>query len=331
MESLYALLLNFAFYLTVSFQLYAHLPNNNLHFSTASSVPKCRICRDRHFIKSCPTFQKMPVSKRRTEAKDKGFCFNCLCTAHTREWCPSRKTCMVCHKAHHTMLHMDAKSNQQSSKTTQRERSKSLSPSPELKPYKSRQSRPNKREKKSPTTTSKQASSTQRHCSNVSDRLSSRSKSHVFLPTALAKVVTVEGCDKVRLMLHSGSAQTMISIKLVERLDLPLTQRAGKTFTAINLQSFHDPSVKIHITGEVQKQLNMSTPEATKEKRLQSIYNHLTDLADPHFFNPVNIEILLANDQIPKILRAGLIQTASNMPIAQSSAFGWIISGSCQF
>ncbi|XP_073819582.1 uncharacterized protein [Musca autumnalis] len=145
------------------------------------------------------------------------------------------------------------------------------------------------------------------------------------------KVLTAEGCDKVRLILNSGATQTLISVKLVERLQLKITQKAGRTFTAINLQSFHDQAVKIHVTGEVRSQLNTSLPESTKDKNLQSLYNHLTDLADPHFFNPVNVEIVIANDQIPKILKAGLIQTSSNMPIAQSSAFGWIIFGGCQY
>ncbi|XP_058980673.1 uncharacterized protein LOC131803404 [Musca domestica] len=298
-----------------------------------SSLPKCRICHERHFIKSCLTFQNMSVTKRRHEARQKGFCFNCLCTAHTREWCPSRKTCMVCHKGHHTLLHIDAKpNNHSSSKSTPKNRSSSRSCSLEPPTAKNQQSRPAKQQNRPSAHTSKRSTSTstQRRHSNVSDRLSSRTKSHVFLPTVLAKVITVEGCDKVRLLMNSGSTQTAISTKLVERLQLPLTQRAGKTFTAINLQSFHDESVKIHITGEVQNPLHISTPESTKDKKHLSIYNHLTDLADPHFFNPINIEIMIANDQIPKILRAGLIQTTTNMPIAQSSAFGWIISGSCQ-
>ncbi|XP_073841583.1 uncharacterized protein [Musca autumnalis] len=151
------------------------------------------------------------------------------------------------------------------------------------------------------------------------------------LKKVAAKVLTAEGCDKVRLILNSGATQTLISVKLVERLQLKITQKAGRTFTAINLQSFHDQAVKIHVTGEVRSQLNTSLPESTKDKNLQSLYNHLTDLADPHFFNPVNVEIVIANDQIPKILKAGLIQTSSNMPIAHSSAFGWIISGGCQY
>ncbi|XP_073835142.1 uncharacterized protein isoform X1 [Musca autumnalis] len=295
-----------------------------------SSLPKCRICQERHFIHSCPTFHNMSVMKRREEARTKGFCFNCLCTAHIREWCPSRKTCMVCQKGHHTMLHVD---NNSKTRTAIKQRSPSPNSSPETRSAKPRQRRSDEHRKRSPKPTSKHSTSSKKldRKNSVSERLSCRAKSHVFLPTALAKVLTAEGCDKVRLVLNSGSTQTTFSSKLVDRLQLPLTQRAGKQFATINLQSFHDHTIKIQITGEIKGHLNISPPEYTKEKRLQAIYNHLTDLADPHFFNPINIEIMLANDIIPKILKAGLIQTATNMPIAQSSVFGWIISGKCHY
>lgn len=55
------------------------------------------------------------------------------------------------------------------------------------------------------------------------------------------------------------------------------------------------------------------------------------ELADPHFCKPTNIEIMIGNDQIPMILKAGLIQTSSNMPIAQSTVFGWTLSGACRY
>ncbi|XP_073835850.1 uncharacterized protein [Musca autumnalis] len=292
---------------------------------STSSLPKCRICHERHFLKSRPTFHDMDVNKRRNVAREKGFCFNCLCTAHKREWCPSRKTCMVCHKGHHTMLHVDAKPT---TKSTRNQRSPSPSCSPERRPNNSRNNRSINGDPKPKPSSSTTA---QRHRSNVSERLSCRTKTHIFLPTALAKVITTDGCDKVRLLLNSGKAHTIISVKLVDRLQLKITQRAGKTYTTVNLQSFYDHSVKIQILGEVKNHQYFTSPEPTKEKHLQSIYNHLNDLADPHFFNPINVEIIIANDQIPKIIKAGLIQTASNMPIAQSSTFGWIISGGCQY
>ncbi|XP_073821313.1 staphylococcal nuclease domain-containing protein 1-like [Musca autumnalis] len=209
-------------------------------------------------------------------------------------------------------------------------RAKSVSPEPERSSNKARKTQPTRRKRSpdpKPSTSKAAHKCLPKNKSNVSDH---PSKTHIFFPTALTKILSASGCDKVRLILNTGAAHTVICDKLVERLQLKTTHESGRTFASINLQSFHDQSVKIHICGEVRSQLNITIPEATNDKQLQSIYNHLKDLADPHFFNPLNIEIMVANDQIPKILKAGVIQDSANVPLAQSSVFGWIIYGGCQ-
>lgn len=334
-----------------------HLLNKILLYHNTSSLPKCRICHERHVLQSCCVFHDMSVAERREAVKEKGYCFNCLCSSHTRNWCPSRKKCMVCNNNHHTMLHVDnhknqlnvysksqrgnpstscqtdrrrQRSNQQmpSSSTTRgtdtrsRQNFRNASPQPERRPQPSQ--RPGKA---STCSTTKHG----RPQSYVSERLSGRSRMHVFLPTALARVLTPRGPEKTRLVLNSGAAQTVLLKGLVERLKLQTTKTDNKEYCTINLQSYNDPSAKVQIIGVVRSQLNTALPEATTEKKLMNIYNHLADLADPHFFQPSNIEVMIANDQLPRILRAGLIQTSSTMPIAQSTVFGWTISGACQY
>ncbi|XP_075155825.1 uncharacterized protein LOC142232178 [Haematobia irritans] len=291
--------------------------------SNTSSVPKCKVCHERHFLKDCLTFSKMTVIERREITKQKNFCFNCLCASHTREWCPSRKTCIVCNRHHHTMLHTEytPQSHQQKQSFL-----RSIYQKSRRSPSTSTRTKQNEHNRKAASSQRKSSSK-----SYVSDRLSNRNRTHIFLPTALARVLSPQGPMKARLILNSGAAQTVISTGLVERLRLPTTYKGNKRFCTINLLSYHDKSAKVQISGEVRSQLNTTFPEATTDKKLMNVYNHLTDLADPNFFNPTNIEIMLANDLIPHILRAGLIQTSTSMPIAQSTVFGWTISGPCHF
>ncbi|XP_059216034.1 uncharacterized protein LOC131998177 [Stomoxys calcitrans] len=279
--------------------------------SSTSSTPKCRICEERHFLKHCPKFQRMPVSERRKVIREKGFCFNCLCTAHTRSWCPSRQKCMVCQQNHHTMVHTDDKS----SGTKQQNRNAH---------FKTKgNGRSDSALRETPV-----ASSRQKH---LNERLSRRPTMHVFLPTALARIVTSTGPKKARLLLSSGEAQTVVLKELVERLNVRTTKRDGKEYCCLNLESYHDPLIKIQIHGLVKSQFHTVLPKATNEPKLKALYDHLTDLADPHFFHPSNIEIIVANDQLSKVLRAGLIQSSSNMPLVQSTIFGWVISGACHY
>lgn len=177
----------------------------------------------------------MTVPERREVIKEKGFCFNCLCTAHTRNFCPSRKKCMVCERNHHTLIHLDETSRvstlRQNGNTNY-----TKAASPERHPTSSQ---------RRGSTLSVSTNSTNRTRSHMKERLSRRSRTHVFLPTVLARILTSHGPEKVRLLLNSGEAQTVVLRNLVDRLGLHTTGRKDKEFCTLNLQSYHDPSVKI--------------------------------------------------------------------------------------
>ncbi|XP_075145731.1 uncharacterized protein LOC142220456 isoform X1 [Haematobia irritans] len=291
--------------------------------SLNSSTPMCRICKKRHFIKHCPHFQRMSAVERRNIIREKGFCFNCLCTAHQRNFCPSRNKCLVCNKNHHTMVHVDniQQPNSQNSSNVSRSR-----------PLRNAQNRTMSRRCTNNRTRPRRSSSVPHQRQKyLNERLSRRLSSHVFVPTALARVVTSTGPTKVRLLMSSGETQTVVLQKFVNRLNLSTSVRDHKEYCTINLESYHDPQIKIQITALVKPQFNTTLPKPTSEPSLRTIFDHITDLADPHFFNPTNIELIVANDQLSGILRAGMIQTSSHMPILQSSIFGWTVSGSCRY
>lgn len=261
----------------------------------------------------------MPVVERRSAVREKGYCYQCLYASHTREWCRSRATCKVCNANHHTMLHVD------SSKHTQ-QRINNKQPNSDTRRRERR--RPSHQRTYICKTPKKDTTKQQ----VVKEKLGERFKAHIFLPTALARVLTKDDSpNKARLLLNSGVADTIVLDSLVRRLKLRITRRDNKDYCTLNLQSFYDTSAKIQIRGIVREQLNTPLPESTNEKGLQRIYNHFTNLADPHFYKPVDIEIMIGNDEITKIYKAGLVQTSSNMPIAFSTVFGWVISGACHY
>lgn len=189
----------------------------------------------------------MTVQKRRETIKENGNCYNCLGTTHSREWCRSRNKCGVCNHNHHTMVHVDDH--------------KASKPKPRTRPPRSEGSR---RKSPSRNNRSKRPSSRnspkQRH---TKDRLENRSKTHVFLPTALAKVLTPDNPSKTRLLLNSGVATTVILEELTRRLHLKTTKRDGQIFCTINLMSYHDSSAKVQIYGVVKTGFNIPMPKST--------------------------------------------------------------------
>ncbi|XP_075150282.1 uncharacterized protein LOC142224386 [Haematobia irritans] len=282
------------------------------------SLPKCCICQNRHALKDCPEFQRMEVHERRRHMRENRFCFKCLCSSHTRDWCRSRKTCLVCNYNHHTMLHID---------DHQVRTSRSQKPNETVAPM-------NCRSETSTSISKRRQTSRKRRTSPkpyVHERLSPRSRVHVFLPTALARVLTPKGPAKARLLLNSAGIQTVMLKSMVQHLKLITTRKDQTEFCTLSLQSYHDASARVQITAAVKTKFDMDLPKSTSVKKLHTVYDHLTSLADPHFFNPSNVEVVIGNDQLAKILLAGLIQTSSSMPIAQSTIFGWVISGACSY
>ncbi|XP_059216459.1 uncharacterized protein LOC131997699 [Stomoxys calcitrans] len=273
--------------------------------SQKHSQAKCRVCSSQHHLRLCPDFNRMSVAARWEAVKSRGYCFNCLCLSHTREWCRSRNKCEVCNKAHHTKLHTD-KIQQQSEEN----RSKNLS---------------------NPVTQCKNSMSKKEQGTRkpVQERLGKKLPTNVFMPTALAKIITTEGPQKARLLISSGQVQTLIAKSLVHRLSLPTTIADDKEFCIVYLLSYHDHTTKLQVRGLVKNHLSITMPPTSSDKKFQSIYGHIIDLADPHFYNPKDVEIIIGSDLVASVLRAGLIQTSKNMPVLQSTIFGWVVSGAC--
>lgn len=69
----------------------------------------CGFCQGAHRIYTCPEFSKIPVSDRSNFIKTNRFCFNCLIPGHKNTDCRS-KTCKKCNLKHHTLLHLESKS-----------------------------------------------------------------------------------------------------------------------------------------------------------------------------------------------------------------------------
>ncbi|XP_070529049.1 uncharacterized protein [Cardiocondyla obscurior] len=103
---------------------------------------------------------------------------------------------------------------------------------------------------------------------------------------------------------------------------------SGKTkgVVSIYLQSIHDSNSKCKIKTYILPKLTKKLPPYKTDKRSWSHTNGLS-LADPKFYNPGIINIIIGADNFGLIIRDGLIQGDITEPVAQSTIFGWILSG----
>nr|XP_029734580.1 uncharacterized protein LOC115269918 [Aedes albopictus] len=105
-------------------------PKKPSKFSSSYSVQQqsCPFCSDgQHWTYQCKRFKEMRVDERRNAVKVNELCFNCLGRGHTSKVC-SRGACRVCGQRHHSLLHINSTSEQQTPQSNKRSQQSTQNP-----------------------------------------------------------------------------------------------------------------------------------------------------------------------------------------------------------
>lgn len=78
------------------------------------STGQCPLCKDKHPLYSCSKFKALPYERKASTVKVNEFCMNCLGKGHFVAQCKSLHRCRKCQRPHHTLLHNETESQQQS-------------------------------------------------------------------------------------------------------------------------------------------------------------------------------------------------------------------------
>ena len=283
-----------------------------------SSTPTCLFCPGSHELTRCDKFLDWSPSQRLTElvGQPGKVCFKCLkskgASGHpaTFRKCTAKCGISGCHKAHHTLLHVD-----------------------EAKP----ESKVN-------------AIVSVAHClSHVPAHLNHEPKFadkdiQTILPTALAKI-KVNGKEKiVRVGFDSFSQKTFVTKNIVTQLSIPVTNTEvlniggfGGTSTIETMDVvkfvltpvFDNTREKVHIEAHV-KSGPICSPLDPLELKLDSV-PHLQNLtlADPVPRQEAEIDLLIGSRYYFQLLNGRVIgpRVAETGPLAIESPFGWVFAG----
>ena len=69
-------------------------------------MEKCVICRGNHFIYRCQQFIRFNSNTKQDIVRQHKLCNNWLSNTHKLNECLSHRTCSLCNKKHHTLLHI---------------------------------------------------------------------------------------------------------------------------------------------------------------------------------------------------------------------------------
>ncbi|XP_076549204.1 uncharacterized protein LOC143306713 [Osmia lignaria lignaria] len=276
---------------------HAHVKQRSQHaYPTATANHSCSHCRGKHSIHNCETFKKLSPSARFEAAKKATLCINCLRPNHRVMDCTGAP-CRKCHKKHNTLLHFEKQP-------------------PEA------------------TSASEPVSSSQ-SVVNLHAQVSSEG----LLATAMVDIVNAQGKSKTcRAFLDAGSQAHFITESVASFLRLP------RKSVDISVSGVEDISTEIKHSVSAILKSRFSKYSKTLEflvlnritKPMPSIAVNQTNLdipnnvvlADPKFYDPSQIEVLIGVKLFYKLLCVGQI-SLKNHPeaVLQKTQLGWIVAG----
>ena len=69
------------------------------------STERCGVCESIHATENCATLARMDPDEKVKKLQEKKLCFHCLQAGHEARSCTVKVRCVVCHKAHNSILH----------------------------------------------------------------------------------------------------------------------------------------------------------------------------------------------------------------------------------
>ncbi|XP_061719409.1 uncharacterized protein LOC133526708 [Cydia pomonella] len=259
----------------------------------------CPYCKHDHFLFTCESFRKLDVDNRIKNVNGYSVCKNCLRPGHLEKQCVLSH-CKYCKLKHNTLLH----------KHVDKASSSSDVPVPDV-----------------------------HFNGNIQTKVFTPTETSGLLSTALVHVSDANGVlREARLLLDNGASSNFVTRDLCGRLGVA-TRSAGATITGINEQLSHCPescnitiqSLNSNYTTTVNcyvaEVINKSLPPCRIDLTNIRIPAGIT-LADPSFYEPSAIDILVGAEVFWDVLGSANIKLGKNKPQLRETSLGWIVCGS---
>jgi hypothetical protein len=271
--------------------------------SSTERIKQCLVCTKGHLTTECPMLKTLTDPGK--EFRNKKICIYCgLHKFVYKDPCRKRKfiTCGICQGSHATELHKIHQQQETSSVHTIKKETPSTNPSDTA--------------------------------AFLSNNHSEQAASSVILPTAVIQIMDSNGnWISLRCLVDQCSQSSYITEDVVQRLRLKKKDTNIKV-TAVggivtdNIKKL--TTVKANLQGEmysfkalVIKRITGNLPAYHNQRReLLGLEN----LADPNFYKPGPIHILLGSNIIPSLMMDGVKKVGGFL--LQKTKMGWMVSGS---
>ncbi len=269
----------------------------------------CACCHNgNHSLYLCDAFKAKTVDDHFSTASRLKVCTNCLPFNHSCRDCPSRSTCKVCGKHHHSLLHR----NRSSTQVTNR-----------ISTIKQQQ----------PTSTSTNA-----HAAPSCNKL--RGEAKVVLGICQVTVESRGRQQKARALLDSCSHMSFMTSRLAQSLKVKKihepTQLTGISQTEVpacpykaEISLLPDRHSSIPLTTVIISKITGDLPGFHLRGVRELPFLQGLTLPDPSFDRPGRIDLLFGSDVLDQLMLPGRKSSVDGTLHAWETVFGWSIRGKC--
>ena len=265
----------------------------------------CVICKtEKHPLYSCIKFRALPQTSKMSILKSNDLCVNCLRPGHFVKQCKSVYRCKVCQRPHHSLLHVESRSEHSTVNCHSNESPPIVNP--------------------------------------VMSHAVTELKTNALLMTCKLLIEAPNGSlVEARGILDSASSASFVSERIVQSLGINrsscnatisgiagLTHKSStQSVATFNISPIHSPNQRINVSAIVVPRVTRDLPVSpisfnTKWSHLSAI-----QLADPTFGLPGRVDILLGVDVVSNVLLQGRRFGPSDSPVAFETLFGWVLAG----
>lgn len=256
-----------------------------------ASKPYCVYCKKDHYIQNCEAFVRLSIEQRRTQAMKNHLCLNCLRLGHTSKMCYA-SSCKTCNARHNTLLHEERVSSSENEQTV-----------------------------------------------NLSSHINFNGD-QVLLSTALLKIFDKNGkCHVARALLDSGSQSSFITEDFCNKLQFDVIPTKITVSGLSEAQSNVSGKISIQVHSKVNnfsfknsflviRNITETLPNFKINIKNLNIPDNIK-LADPHFYKPERVDVLLGADCFWNLMCVGQIKLNNGL-LLQKGKLGWVIAGRMQ-
>lgn len=326
------------------------------HHSTSENTPgnafssnsfnnkQCRYCKNtNHNLYNCLKFKNITPEEKKQFAVTNKLCFNCLGTKHSVDICTSEMNCRFCKKRHHSLLHVDYQQDSHAPRFNNNRNDYSQNNSSSFsrnRTFVSSQGNnlpENSRVNQTQGHTHPAHNTTSGH--SISQALHMTNSSQVILATAMVTLTSSQGKPlQAKALLDSGSQSSFITQEMAQRLGqktyanpiqiscISNNKTLSNKMINLSIQSNANRMKTFNISCSILEDITCSLPQIEIDMEKINLPPNIV-LADPLFYKPSKIDLLLGADIFFDLVTPGTIKLGEGLPTLFNTFFGYVLGG----